>query len=187
VDKIVGFVCRIAASSILTAISLAPQTAPSPAPTTPPIVVSSQNAKPEPLPETPKKTKEESPLEATLRKWAEADTKIRAMHVRFTVTDNDPIYEQKTVTTGEASIKKPDLWRVDLFDKDRKRRNVMVMEDKGFRLFDAEAKTEQYLSIPETQKKSREDGVKESGFGIELVNIDDIFEDTTVRLYVEQG
>jgi outer membrane lipoprotein-sorting protein len=68
-------------------------------------------------PESPKKAKEETPLETLLRKWAEADEKTQEMHVRFTRTDTDRVYETSSITKGRASIKKPDLWRIDRLDK----------------------------------------------------------------------
>ena len=120
-------------------------------------VVSASEAEPEP----PKKEKEEAPLETILRKWAEADEKTQQMHVRFTRTDTNRVYETSTITKGRASIKKPDLWRIDLLEKEGQIRNVFLLVDKRLHLFDAETKTERIFDAPEDPK---DDHVKEIQF-----------------------
>jgi len=111
-------------------------------------------------PEPPKKEKEEAPFEAILRKWAEADARYREMYVRFTTTDRDRVFDTTTITEGQASIKKPDLWRIDRLDKQGRKLNVLLWESKRFHLFDAETKTERILVAPEVPNGKREKGIR---------------------------
>lgn len=114
--------------------------------------VSAPNARPEPA----KNEKKETPLEAVLRKWAEADAQNREIHVRFTRTDTDQLLDYTNITKGKASIKRPDLWRVDRFDKQGRMLYILLLEDKRIHLFSAETKTERIFSVPESTKEIRE-------------------------------
>lgn len=115
--------------------------------------VSAADAKLEPQPKKSKKEKEDKSLGSILRKWAEADAKIREMHVRFTMTNIDPTFDVKTVTKGQASIKKPDLWRIDRRDKEGRIQDILLLETKRLYWFNAEAKTERVVLVSEVLNK----------------------------------
>lgn len=121
---------------------------------------SAPGAKPDPQPGAAKKQKEETPLEAVLRKWAEADAKISAMHVRFTATEQVRVFDTETVTSGYASIKKLDLWRVDRFDKERRKRGILLREGDRLHCFNTETKTEKIFRFPEAVKEDPPNGAR---------------------------
>jgi hypothetical protein len=109
-------------------------------------------------PVPPKEEKKaETPLENVLRKWAEADENVREMHVRFTKTTTDRTFDQKIVIKGQASIKKPDLGRVDLRDKDGRMETIWVLESKRLHSFDFGEKTERIMPFPIETRPLRED------------------------------
>jgi RNA polymerase sigma factor (sigma-70 family) len=174
----------VATSAALTASALDPRIAPASVemPSPPLTAASAPGAKPEPQLETPKKQKEETPLEIVLRKWAEADAKISAMHVRFTKTERDGVYETETVTTGHASIKKPDLWRVDHLDKERRMRDIWLTESERWHWFNAERKTVTIVRFSEPAKEDRRNGGRSESswfFGIDLNNFVNNLEEQT--------
>ncbi|HEY7424668.1 MAG TPA: hypothetical protein VH682_10605 [Gemmataceae bacterium] len=96
-----------------------------------------------PEPESPKKeSKAESPRDAVLHKWAKADEGVREEHFQFTRTEKDNTWDTRTVTKGEVYVKKPDLWCVELRDKDGKMERIWLLESKRLHNFDFAAKTE---------------------------------------------
>jgi hypothetical protein len=85
--------------------------------------------------ELSKGEKEETPLKTILHKWAEADAKIREMHVRYTETYTDRFFDKTTIIRGQASIKTPDLWRIDWFDKQGRMLGILLLADQELHWF----------------------------------------------------
>jgi TIGR03009 family protein len=127
-------------------------------------IPSRQTAAPEVKPEAArpgKEKKDETPVEKVLRRWADADKNVREMQVRFTRTEKDIIWDETTITKGQAFVKKPDLWRVDERDKDgRKLTKVWLLESQRLHLFDFKEKTEQILLAPKTPATNQGNGLR---------------------------
>jgi RNA polymerase sigma factor (sigma-70 family) len=108
-------------------------------------------------PKPPKeKEKAETPLDAMLRKWAEADEKVREMRFNFKTTTKDNIIDEKTVVKGQASLIKDDYFRVDMQDKDGQLKGILILDGKKLHNFDYEAKTERIYAWPKDLAFGRE-------------------------------
>ncbi len=139
----------------LTATVLAQRT-PIPSSASPPQEIAKDAAQEE-KPEPPKEEKKTDPaLDEVLRKWAKADESVREMHVRFTKTATNKTFDEKIIMKGQASVKKPDLWRVDLRDKNGRMETVVLLEYRRLHFFDFKTKTEKTLSLPEASVPARE-------------------------------
>jgi RNA polymerase sigma factor (sigma-70 family) len=154
--KMTVILAMVLAGSAATAAVLAQRTS---APSTselPHAIATASSLEEKPTPKPPQEAKKpETPLEKVLREWAEADENVREMRVSFTKTEKD-IFDTRTTTKGQASLKKPDLWRVDLLDKSGRSETVFLRESKLLHWFDRETKTEKILPIPRTPKGNRE-------------------------------
>lgn len=177
--KTIWTVGIFAVGAAVTASVLAPRTSRVAAevPSSPVAAAPAPEARPDPPPDPVKKEKKEkkdTPLEAILRKWAEADAKTGEMRIRLTMTEIDPIYDTKTVTEGQTSVKSPGLWRIDRFDNMRRTQDILVREDKRLRWFKFDRKTEVTFIVPETPKQSRKKGIWPLlGFLIDLKGLDE--------------
>jgi RNA polymerase sigma factor (sigma-70 family) len=92
--------------------------------------------------------KEKTSVQEILRRWTEADQRVRESHWRFERTINDRTFGQKIVSKGQTSIKKPDLFRVDIQNKDGGMEEILLGESGRLHRFDFRQKCEHIGSLP---------------------------------------
>jgi|GEM_PF-3466492 len=69
-------------------------------------------------------------MEVVLREWAKADRDINDLHCKFRLISEDRVYGTKETKDGEAWIKKPDLWRIDIKPARTGATQIYVLTDK---------------------------------------------------------
>jgi len=117
-------------------------------------------------PEKRKPGAEEAPandrLEVVLREWAKADHEIRDLHCKLRRIKDDRVYGTKETADGEAWIKKPDLWRVELKPVGKGLASTIILTEKEIVLREG-SKEARFSRLPPTDNQQ---SLKFWGFNI---------------------
>ncbi|HEV3258921.1 MAG TPA: hypothetical protein VG013_18770 [Gemmataceae bacterium] len=91
------------------------------------------------------KARADARLDALLRDWEKARTRVRDMHCEFVWTMQDRTFGDKTTFTGRVFFKSPDLLRADVKDGKGQLQYIVLLTKKGVRYYDFHARQESFI------------------------------------------
>jgi TIGR03009 family protein len=95
-------------------------------------------------------TEADAKLDKVLREWARAADSVKQMHYCFRRTEADRATNDKTILTGEAFVRKPDLLRIETRDDTGELWDLLVCKGKEIHQFSPISHTQNVFMVPES-------------------------------------
>jgi hypothetical protein len=92
------------------------------------------------------KAEADARLDAVLREWAKASDAVHEAHFTIRISERDSITEEKSTSSMEVSVRKPDLMRVD-YKSQKSGPAWFIYKDRTVRLLSSSEKKDRFYTL----------------------------------------